>query len=77
MEIARIPLTFFAKCDIMRCQKKMKAGGYTMQCDVVIVGAGPAGIFTALELIRGNTKENKRDRLLKTEAARRAKRKNA
>ena len=37
----------------------MKAGGYTMQCDVVIVGAGPAGIFTALELIRGNTKENK------------------
>ena len=30
-----------------------------MQCDVVIVGAGPAGIFTALELIRGNTKENK------------------
>ena len=23
-----------------------------MQCDVVIVGAGPAGIFTALELVR-------------------------
>ncbi len=28
-----------------------------MQCDVVIVGAGPAGIFTALELVRkGNTR---------------------
>ena len=23
-----------------------------MKCDVVIVGAGPAGIFTALELVR-------------------------
>ena len=28
-----------------------------MQCDVVIVGAGPAGIFTALELVRkGNSR---------------------
>ena len=31
-----------------------------MQCDLVIVGAGPAGIFTALELLRGNTKENRK-----------------
>ncbi len=27
-----------------------------MQCDLVIVGAGPAGIFSALELLRGDTK---------------------
>ena len=29
-----------------------------MKCDVVIVGAGPAGIFTALEMIRqGSSKK--------------------
>lgn len=28
-----------------------------MKCDVVIVGAGPAGIFTALEMIRKGTKK--------------------
>ena len=26
-----------------------------MKCDVVIVGAGPAGIFTALEMIKKNS----------------------
>ena len=29
-----------------------------MKTDVVIVGAGPAGIFTALEMIRHNTKKS-------------------
>ena len=27
------------------------------KCDVVIIGAGPAGIFTALELVRGGSKQ--------------------
>lgn len=29
-----------------------------MQCDLVIIGAGPAGIFTALELVRRGTKKH-------------------
>ena len=29
-----------------------------MKKDVVIVGAGPAGIFTALEMIRGGSKDS-------------------
>ncbi len=28
-----------------------------MRCDVVIVGAGPAGIFTALELLKKGSKK--------------------
>ena len=28
-----------------------------MNCDIVIVGAGPAGIFTALELVRKKSRK--------------------
>lgn len=28
-----------------------------MNCDVIIVGAGPAGIFTALEMIKNGSKK--------------------
>lgn len=30
-------------------------GGIYMNCDIIIIGAGPAGIFTALELLKLNT----------------------
>ena len=30
-----------------------------MNCDIVIVGAGPAGIFTALELVLRHAQRNK------------------
>ena len=30
------------------------------KCDLIIVGAGPAGIFTALELIRRGSNRNHR-----------------
>lgn len=36
----------------------MKRGGFFMRYDVVIVGAGPAGIFTAIEMLR--CKSNKK-----------------
>ena len=29
-----------------------------MKKDVVIIGAGPAGIFTALEMVKRNTKKS-------------------
>ena len=29
-----------------------------MNCDVVIIGAGPAGIFTALEMLKKGSKKN-------------------
>ena len=29
-----------------------------MQCDLVIIGAGPAGIFTALQLLRRGSKRH-------------------
>ncbi len=32
-------------------------GGITMKTDVVIVGAGPAGIFTAIEMIKGGSEK--------------------
>ena len=32
--------------------------GFLMNCDVVIIGAGPAGIFTALELLRKGSDKN-------------------
>ena len=32
-------------------------GDAKMKCDIVIIGAGPAGIFTALELVRGNSRK--------------------
>ena len=41
--------------------------------DVVIVGAGPAGIFTALEMLRGGSQKNivivEKDSRSKSEAA--------
>ncbi len=44
-----------------------------MQTNVVIVGAGPAGIFTALEMLRKGTKQksslSRRESRLKTATA--------
>ena len=33
------------------------AGGNNMNTDIVIVGAGPAGIFTAIEMIRRGSRK--------------------
>ena len=49
-EIFNIVIVIYAKPEIMK-------GIHNMKTDVVIVGAGPAGIFTAIEMIRLGTKK--------------------
>ena len=39
------------------CLRKIKKGNNKMKYDVVIVGAGPAGIFTAIEMVRKGSKK--------------------
>ena len=36
---------------------RRRRGENTMNADVVIVGAGPAGIFTALEMIKKGSRQ--------------------
>jgi uncharacterized FAD-dependent dehydrogenase len=49
-EIFNFVIVIYAKPEIMK-------GIHNMKTDVVIVGAGPAGIFTAIEMIRLGTKK--------------------
>ena len=40
------------------CFPKKAEEALHLNCDIVIVGAGPAGIFTALELVRKKSRKN-------------------